>query len=157
MTASTKIDLKNRSANNENTISVSSVSLPVYLLNEKTLDEMARLSEVLEKVGVSLNIERYENTELTSSHDTLHIKVNEEQYKKITTRYAGRKQNFIEMHEKYKVCTVEELKEYLSKMTKTKTAALLGCSRMTLYRVIRNIEKYEPEGDMSIWHYTSGK
>ena len=157
MATSTKIDLKKRIADKEKTLQISSLSLPVYLLDEKTLDEIARLSDTLEKVGVSLEMERYENTGLTSSYDMLRLKVNEEQYKKVTTRHAGRKQNFIEMHEKYKACTVAELKKYLGTMTKIKIAALLGCSRMTLYRIIKNIEKYEPEDDMSIWHYTSGK
>lgn len=157
MTLSTKIELKNRRLDKEKSLQTDSVSLPVYLMDEKTLDEVARLSEVLERVGISLHIERHENTGLTSSYDMLRIKVNEEKYKKITTRYAGRKQNFIEKHKKYKACTVEELKGYLETMTKTKTAALLGCSRMTLYRMIKNIEKYGPEGYMSIWHYTSGK
>lgn len=157
MATSTKIDLKSRRLDKEKKVQTGSVSLPVYLLDEKTLDEMARLADVFERVGISLNIERYENTGLTSSYDMLRIKVNEEQYKKVTTRHAGRKQNFIEMHEKYKACTVAELKEYLDTMTKIKIAALLGCSRMTLYRIIKNIEKYEPEDYMSIWHYTSGK
>ena len=156
MIQSKQIDLKNRCKHTEKQKEISSVSVPVYLLDETSLDEVAGISELLDKVGISIQIDRYEDSETLSSYDMLRFKVSTEQYKKAMTRHAGRKQNFIEKCEKYKACTVGELKEYRNNTTKVKIAEELGCSRMTLYRIIKNIAKYHPEDHMSIWHYTSG-
>ena len=153
----TRIDLESRNKGKNNHSRSDYVTLLSYRINEKTLDELADLAEVLEKVGISLSVDRYETAENESGYDIVTFKVNEEQYKKITNRYAGRKRNFIEKYEKYALCTVKELREYLDRMSKTEIAALLGCSRMTLYRIIQNIEELKPEEDSSIWHYTSGK
>ncbi|MBE5950170.1 MAG: hypothetical protein E7260_01105 [Lachnospiraceae bacterium] len=126
-------------------------------MDDRLLGELSKLSGVLEKVGIFLSVDRHFNDENKPQYDLLRVKVEEEHYKKIVTRNAGRKQNFIEKYEKYRACTVEELNFLLASMTKTKIAESLGCSRMTLYRIIKNIEKYEPEGNMSVWHYTSGR
>ena len=60
-----------------------------------------------------------------------------------------------EKYDKYGKCTVEELLRKLQTMSKTQISQELGCSRMTLYRVIKNIEVRKPSKDTSIWHYTS--
>ena len=132
------------------------ISFPVYSLDEKTMQGLAELSEILEKVGVLVSVDRVERPG-ASAYDMFRLKVNEEQYRKITTRNAGRKQNFLEKYEKYAQCTVGELKKMLNSTTKTEIARYLGCSRMTLYRIIKNIADYEPEESVSVWHYTSAR
>ena len=69
------------------------ISFPVYSLDEKTMQGLAELSEILEKVGVLVSVDRVERPG-ASAYDMFRLKVNEEQYRKITTRNAGRKQNF---------------------------------------------------------------
>ena len=117
---------------------------------------LAELSEILEKVGVLVSVDRVERPG-ASAYDMFRLKVNEEQYRKITTRNAGRKQNFLEKYEKYAPCTIGELKKMLNSTTKTEIARNLGCSRMTLYRIIKNIADYEPDESVSVWHYTSSR
>ena len=132
----------------------SGVSFTTYSLSENKLDELAVMEEILQKFGVSIEVKRYESTG-TSGYDIVTMKVDEKQYKKATTRHAGRKANFSEKYDKYNACTVKELQEKLQTMTKTKIAEELGCPRMTLYRILKNIEQQSPDGSVSIWHYTS--
>ena len=131
------------------------VSFMAHPLSEKTLDELAVISEMLEKAGISLVVERYETETIGTGFDYVIFKTNVEQYEEVMTRHAGRKPNFAEKYDKYGKCTVAELQEKLGTISKTKLAEELGCPRMTLYRIIKNIEKMNPDGDMSIWHFTS--
>ena len=89
------------------------------------------------------------------TYDFIVLKVNEEKYQNVKTRHAGRKADFERKYDTYGKCTVAELEEKLKKMKKTEIALDLGCSRMTLYRIIKNIEERKPAKDTSIWHYTS--
>lgn len=131
------------------------VSFTVSPLNDKSLDELSYIAQLLDKVGVSMELTRNKNTEVGLEYDFMVIKINKEKFNKVITRQAGRKPNFNQKYDKYGKCTVEELKEKQKSMTKTKIAQELGCSRMTLYRILKNIDILEPAGDTSIWHYTS--
>lgn len=133
--------------------SVSFIAQPV---SDGNLNELALIAELLERVGVTLQISR-KNGENASglSYDFISLKINEDKYQAVLKRHAGRKANFIEKYEKYGKCTVSELQEKLKTMKKTKIAQELGCSRMTLYRIINNISERTPDGTTSIWHYTS--
>ncbi len=148
-----QIDLKNRIVDKTNLNGW--VSLTAHALSEKSLDELAVISGRLERMGISLEISRKENPDMGLNYDFIVLKINEEQYKKETTRHAGRKADFNEKYDKYGKCTVGELKEKLQTMSKTKIAEELGCSRMTLYRILKHIEELSPEETTSIWHYTS--
>ena len=148
-----KIDLKKRVTDKSMQEMNGFVSFTTHTLNEKNLDELASMSELLDKVGISLEINRHGDSD--SGYDLVSLKVNKERYKKAMTRYAGRKADFSKKYDKYGECSVEELQEKLKSMPKTKIAQELGCSRMTLYRIIKNEEKHSPDGNMSIWHYTS--
>lgn len=155
MKNSTQIDLKKRLENLNKQNLNGCVSFTTQALSEKNLDELAVISEMLEKVGISLEISRNENHGIGMDYDFIVLKANKEQYKKAMTRHAGRKADFNEKYDKYGKCTVAELEEKLKTMSKTKIAEELGCSRMTLYRIIKNITNLKPRGDVSIWHYTS--
>ncbi len=148
-----QIDLKSRRAGKSKPDGW--VSFTTQSLSEKNLDELAAFAGLLEKVGVSLEISRKESKGAGLEYDFIVLKVNEEQYKKAITRHAGRKADFNKKYDKYGKCTVAELEEKLNTMPKTKIAAELGCSRMTLYRILKNIELQHPAKDTSIWHYTS--
>jgi len=131
------------------------VSFTAQPLNATSLEELNTMAELLKKVGVSLETNRKENASLGLEYDHITIKLDKEKYNEVITRRAGRKADFEEKYDKYGKCTVEELSNKLQTMSKTKIALELGCSRMTLYRVIKNIELRKPSGDTSIWHYTS--
>jgi len=83
------------------------------------------------------------------------LKINEDKYRSVMSRHAGRKADFDRKYDMYGKCTVAELEEKLLTMKKTEIAGELGCSRMTLYRIINNIAERNPAKDTSIWHYTS--
>lgn len=148
-----RIDLKNRKKDSRELNGW--VSFTAYALNENSLDELAAISEMLDRVGISLEVSRKDNATSGLEYDFVVLKVNKEQYQKVMTRYAGRKANFNKKYDKYGKCTVAELQEKLTTMTKTGIAAELGCSRMTLYRIMKNIAIQNPASDTSIWHYTS--
>lgn len=150
-----KIDLKERlSKVNKNALN-GLVFITAGELNENSLDELAAIADMLDTVGVSLEISRKENTDTKLSYDFIMLKVNEEKYHAAKTRHAGRKADFDRKYDAYGKCTVAELEEKLLSMKKTEIARELGCSRMTLYRIINNISDRKPAGDTSIWHYTS--
>lgn len=155
MTKETKIDLKKQFHTAEQKELNGWVSFTAQNLTEQSLNELAAMAERLEKVGFSLEVSRKENTETGLTYDFLVLRVNEEQYQSIMTRHAGRKPDFEKKYDSYGKCTVAELKEKLVTMNKSKIAEELGCSRMTLYRILHNIEARNPAGDTSIWHYTS--
>ncbi len=131
------------------------VSFTAQPLNDSSLDELKKMSVLLKRVGVLLETTRKENSSLGLEYDSITIKLDKEKYHEVVTRHAGRKADFEEKYDKYGKCTVEELMHKLQSMSKTKIAQELGCSRMTLYRIIKNIELRKPAGDTSIWHYTS--
>lgn len=155
MTNETKIDFKKRYQALEQKELNGWVSFTAQSMTEQSLNELAALSKQLGKIGISVEVTRKENTETGMSYDFVVFKVNEEQYKSVTTRNAGRKADFKRKYESYKKCTVAELKEKLKTTNKSKIAEELGCSRMTLYRILHNIEERKPAEDTSIWHYTS--
>lgn len=125
------------------------VSFTAQSLGETQLKELDGMAQLLEKVGVGLEVTRNE------SSDFIVLKINKDKYNKAITRHAGRKADFNKKYDSYGKCTVAELKEKVKTMTKTNIAAELGCSRMTLYRILNNIEILNPAEDTSIWHYTS--
>lgn len=150
-----KIDLKSRARSLDKQSLNHWVSVTTQTLSDNSLDELAAIAELLEKVGVTLEIARNKNQGLGLDYDFLTVKVNKEQYSRAINRHAGRKADFNQKYDKYGKCTVKELQEKLKTTSKTKIAQELGCSRMTLYRIIDNISKREPDGSTSIWHYTS--
>lgn len=150
-----KINLKKRLQMIENNKLKGVVSFTAGELSETSLDELAFFADKLEKIGISLEITRKNNTEKGIGYDFVVMKLNEEKYRSVMTRHAGRKADFEEKYDKYGKCTVDELREMLKTMSKTDVAKELGCSRMTLYRILNNISKRNPSGDTSIWHYTS--
>ena len=131
------------------------VTFTAQPLNDTSLEELNTISELLKKVGVSLETTRKENASLGLAYDYITIKLDKEKYNEVVSRHAGRKADFEEKYDKYGKCTVEELLIKLQTMSKSKIAQELGCSRMTLYRILKNIELRNPSKDTSIWHYTS--
>lgn len=150
-----KIDLKKRLSEADERTLNGMVSFTAGVLSERNLNELAVIADKLEKVGVSVEITRKQNGESNLNYDFIAIKVNEEKYQEAKTRHAGRKADFERKYDTYGKCTVAELEEKLITMKKTEIAKELGCSRMTLYRIINNISERKPTKDMSIWHYTS--
>ena len=131
------------------------ISFTAQTLSEKNLDELAALANLMERVGISVEVNRNQNPETGLSYDFIVMKVNDEQYKNAITRNAGRKPDFNKKYDMYGKCTVAELQEKLKIMTKSDIAKELGCPRMTLYRILHNIEENKPDPKTSIWHYTS--
>jgi len=131
------------------------VSFTAGELSESNLDELAYLAQKLEKVGITIEITRKKNHDTGIGYDFIVMKVDEEKYHDATTRHAGRKADFERKYDTYGKCTVKELREKLKNMSKTNIAKELGCSRMTLYRILEHIEERNPSDDTSIWHYTS--
>jgi len=150
-----RIDLGKRLKEEKKSKGEGYVSLPSYPLSESKLDDLAYLSALLEKAGISLSVDRHTDAERGPDYDIITLAVHTERYNKVITRHAGRKPNFEEKYNKYRECTVTELKEKLTKQSKTRIAEELGCSRMTLYRILKNVEKLSADGEVSIWHYTS--
>jgi len=149
------IDLKKRLSELDKNSLNGWVSLNVAELSESGLNELAKMADMLETVGITLEITRRKNEETNLKYDFVVIKVNEEKYHSAKTRHAGRKADFDRKYDMYGKCSVAELEEKLKTMKKTEIAKELGCSRMTLYRIINNISEREPAKDTSIWHYTS--
>jgi len=150
-----QIDLKKRLVTLDAQSLNGMVSFTAGQLSEHNLDELAVFAERLERIGIFLEITRKYNTESGLGYDFIVLKVNEEKYQSSMTRHAGRKADFDQKYDKYGKCTVDELKDKLTKMSKTEIAKELGCSRMTLYRILNNISSRKPDGETSIWHYTS--
>lgn len=155
MSTDQKIDLKKR-LSEINTKSLNGwVSFTAGELSENSLDELAVLAEMLEKVGISVEISKKCREETGLLYDFIVLKVNEDKYRSAMGRHAGRKADFNKKYDTYGKCTVAELEEKLRTMKKTEIAKELGCSRMTLYRIINNISERNPAKDISVWHYTS--
>ena len=150
-----KIDLKQRLSETDRNTLNGLVSFTAGELSENSLNELAMISDLLNKVGISLEISRKTNSETKLNYDFVVLKVNEEKYHAAITRHAGRKSDFERKYDAYGKCTVADLEEKLKTMKKTEIARELGCSRMTLYRIINNISERNPAKDTSIWHYTS--
>lgn len=150
-----KIDLKKRALSRNKQNPEGWISLTTHTLSDDTLDELASIAQMLDKVGVSLELTRNENDSIGMDYDFLVLKINKEKYNRVMTRGAGRKADFNKKYDKYGKCTVAELQEKLRTMPKTKIAEELKCPRMTLYRIIKNINRMEPKNTMSIWHFTS--
>lgn len=153
MQESKKVDLKKWLENAESRPLNGLVSFTIPTLSDEMLEELSVISEMLDKTGISVELTRHEGEGM--EYDFLVLKVDKERYHTVMTRHAGRKADFNEKYDKYKDCSVAELREKLKAMSKTKIAEELGCSRMTLYRIIKNTEERQPLEDTSIWHYTS--
>jgi hypothetical protein len=150
-----KIDLKKRYVESDKNALNGWTSFTTGELSESSLDELAVIADKLEKIGVTLEITRKKNSDTGIGYDFVVLKVNEEKYHAAISRHAGRTADFEGKYDTYGKCTVAELQEKLLSDSKTKIAQELGCSRMTLYRIIKNINLRNPAGDTSIWHYTS--
>ena len=155
MKSEQKIDLKQRLTHVDTKMLNGLVSFTAGELSENNLNELAMISDMLDKVGISLEVTRKQNSETNFNYDFIVLKVNEERYHAAKTRHAGRKADFERKYDEYGKCTVAELEEKLKTMKKTEIAGELGCSRMTLYRILHNISERNPAKDTSIWHYTS--
>ena len=115
----------------------------------KDTHELAVLKELLGKVGITMSASH------GSYSDMLSFRIDYETFDKVTSRGAGRKKD-ITMKNRYKECTVAELKEKLKTMKKSEIIEDLGCPSMTFYRILKNINlDDESDQDMSIWHFTS--
>ena len=76
MNGDLKIDLKKRYEEADKKLLNGWTSFTVGELNDKTLDELALISEMLEKVGVELEITRKTKTEKNIGYDFVVLKVN---------------------------------------------------------------------------------
>jgi len=155
MTMENKCSIKLKNRITENYHPEGFLSFTAQTLNDKNLDELAAFANLMERVGISVDITRNQNPETGLSYDFIVMKVDEEQYKAALTRKAGRKPDFNKKYDMYGKCTVGELQEKLKTMTKSDIARELGCPRMTLYRILKNIAENHPDPETSIWHYTS--
>ena len=135
------------------------ITLPVKKPFHKSFfNELALLQALLKKVGIELCAFEY------AESDTLLLtfRIDLTTYNRKTTRKAGRKISYNKVQERgYSPCTIGELRERLkAKPQKTTLAAELGCPRITLYRIIKNLDAEDwYEGDdylqtRSIWNYT---
>lgn len=128
--------------------------IPITPLEDDTLNNLIAISKLLERLGVSLSIDRYPASD-EPSRLFLKIQIDEDQFHFATNRNAGRKKD-LTMESRYKHCTVAELREMQKDMRKTDIANELGCPRMTLYRIFKNLETADNVcDDDSIWSYTS--
>lgn len=129
-----------------------SYSVVTCTIADDEIHKLAVLKECLAKVGIDMSAQRYEEC------DTLSFEIDFETFNKVTNRGAGRKKDY-SMDERYKQCTVSELKKKLDTMKKCDIIKELGCPKATFYRILNNIEKdkgvIESEPNMSIWHFTS--
>ena len=150
-----QIDLKTRLSEIDKKSLNGWVSFTAAEVSESGLNELAMIADMLKTVGITLEITRRKNEDTSLTYDFIVLKVNEEKYHSAKTRHAGRKADFDKKYDMYGKCSVAELEEKLKTMKKTEIAKELGCSRMTLYRIINNISEREPAKDTSIWHYTS--
>lgn len=119
-----------------------------------SMHRLAVLKECLDKVGIEMTAVRYEDEKT----DVLSFKIDFETFSKVTQRGAGRKKDY-SMSERYKKCTVSELKTKLESMKKCEIIEELGCPKATFYRILKNIAAAEVKnlvnGNDSIWYYTS--
>lgn len=155
MSMNRKIDLKKRLSEVNKKSLNGLVSFTAGELSEHSLDELALIADMLEKVGVSVEVSQRNREETGVGYNFIVLKLNEDKYRSVMSRHAGRKADFERKYDAYGKCTVEELEEKLRIMKKSDIAKELGCSRMTLYRIINNISERNPAKDTSIWHYTS--
>lgn len=131
-------------------------SIVTCKIADNEIHNLAVLKNCLEKIGITMNAQRYEEW------DTLSFKINFETFNKITNRGAGRKKDY-SMEKRYKECKVSELKMKLETMKKCDIITELGCPKTTFYRILKNIEEdktyidFEKKMgiDPSIWDFTS--
>jgi len=155
MSTNQKIDLKKRLSELDPKSLNGLVSFTTGELSENNLDELAVIAEMMEKVGISIEVSQRNREDTGLMYHFIALKINEDKYRSVMSRHAGRKADFDKKYDMYGKCTVAELEEKLLTMKKTEIAGELGCSRMTLYRIINNIAERNPAKDTSIWHYTS--
>lgn len=130
------------------------ISVPCHI-SDDAAKELGVLKEYLEKVGIKLSATRHKDDTSGFTTDILSFAINNAAYKKAVYRNAGRKMDY-HKHERYKPCTVAELKEKLETMNKSEIAEELGCQRGTLYRILKNVDfDDKDEQNYSIWSYTS--
>ena len=96
-----KIDLKQRLTEKNNLSRNGWVTFTTQKLSENSLNELAFFSEMLEKVGISLEVTRKQKAESELCYDFVAMKWNEEKYKTVMNRHAGRKADFEEKYDKY--------------------------------------------------------
>ena len=125
-------------------------------ITDKELSSLQQINDILQEYGLSI-----ENVD-TKNATGIYISLDQNKLAAKTRRNAGRKHNQDDFETKYTPCTVEELRELLKTTKKTELAEMLKCPRMTLYRVIKNIETRGYFGEKtpdcftssSIWEYT---
>ena len=126
-------------------------------IDQEEMNTLAHLAEILSKVGVEIQVKHF-SEDLNSN--LVSFNVDYETFNKTTNRGAGRKKDH-KMSERYKECTVSELKMKLdSGMKKIDIIKELGCPGMTFYRILKKIEEddifnWEGGQDCSIWLFTS--
>lgn len=131
------------------------VHIPCHILVYDDREEehkLAVLKECLSKVGIELTANRGEMC------DYLNFRIDFEKFDKITGRNAGRKKDRT-MKDRYKPCTVSQLKTKLSQgMKKSEIIQELGCPKPTFYRILKHIDRlnwdWEFLQDCSIWDFT---
>ena len=99
-----------------------------------------------------MSLSRFDTT------DILSFTINNDIYDQVIKRGAGRKKDYT-MQERYKDCTISELKEKLKIMKKVDIMKELGCPKATFYRILKNIKAVdafddEDTANTSIWWYT---
>ena len=126
-------------------------------VNHPDVHELAVLKEKLGAVGVKMSLVM----DRGSDHGVLIFGFRDE-YVRNKTRCAGRKKDY-KMEQRYKECTVSELKMKLKTMKRCDIIAELGCPKTTFYRIINKLKELECDfenedslvDDVSIWIYTS--
>ena len=83
MSTEQKIDLKQRLKNTDTKLLNGLVSFTAGELSEKNLNELALISELLDRVGISLEVTRKINKETKFAYDFIVLKVNEEKYQSV--------------------------------------------------------------------------
>lgn len=149
-----KIDIKNRTYDDHrNNVYMSFI---LHQVDEETYDNIAMLQDYLGRMGIEFDVTHYtpEDGNDGRPFDIMAINIDQEKFNTYATRKAGRKFDR-NKEERYKPCTVIELNNMLATMKKSEIAEYLGCPRMTLHRIIKNLEGHNFDPESSIWYYTS--
>ena len=99
--------------------------------DKKTIDNVAELNRLLKDVGISIDLEPYENMDGTGYFG---IGIDIDTLNKIRTRNAGRKVNYKKSQNYNCSPTIGEVLEWKKSMTHQQIIEKIGCPRATYYR-----------------------
>ncbi len=105
--------------------------------DDKDSAEFKEMSRKLSKLGINVIV-----TENDNSIPEMHLEINEDIFRKKTTRNAGPKNKPVKIDGRLSEITVEEARDLIRVFGREEAGKYLGISGKTLYRKLKEAEQF---------------